>query len=226
MAHNEERERVLDMLYTGKLTGAQADQLLRELGAAPLTTDEKLSTSQLPQAATDSQAGPLSPAATGHREDGGAYTVDELVRMRAQGVDPAYVDAIRNAGFVDLLLDEVIEMHAQEIDPVILARFRRAGLDNLSVHEILQMHAHELDPEYVARLQDAGFAHLPFDQLLELAVHRIDPRYLKLLHEAGLSDLPFDTLLASGMHEVNVADLQTAVQERQHDPAADGQDVG
>jgi hypothetical protein len=205
-----DRERVLDMLRAGKITGVQADQLLRQLGALPLANGEKLHVVESRQALTHddfaSSATPMTQVA-----DGANYTVDELICLSAHDVDPAYVSAVRNAGYADLPLEEVIEMHAREVDPTVLARFHHAGLDDLTVDEIIEMNAHEVAPNYIVRLRKAGYSHLPLEQIRELAIHEVDPEYLTLLRDAGLADLPFDTLLACGMHQVDVAQLHASI---------------
>lgn len=218
---NGEREQVLDMFYVGRLNHREADQVLHQLGASLLTDDEKLYAAHLAQAPTFGTAswGNATPSSRDERADSVAYTVDELVRLSAHGVDPAYVDAVREAGYTDLPIDEIIEMHAAEVDPQVLADYHRAGIADLSVAEILELQAHEVDPQDAANLRAAGYAHLPFEQLLELAVHRVDLRYLKVLHDAGMADLPFDTLLACGVHQVDVAGLQAAVRSGQDEPA-------
>jgi hypothetical protein len=149
---DDERERVLDMFYVGRLTGAEADQLLRQLGASLLTGDEKLCALHLAQSPSSTVAswGAATPSYQDKGAESVAFTVDELVRLAAHGVDPAYVDAIREARCTDLPLDEVIDMHAAEVDPQILTAFHRAGVNDLSVAEILELQAHELDPQYVA----------------------------------------------------------------------------
>jgi hypothetical protein len=213
---SDERGRVLDMLRAGRITDEQADQLLRQLTASLLTDHERLFSAESTQSSTPAFASSSAP--TLQQTSGARFTLDELIGLSAHDVDPAYVNAVHDAGYSDLPLEEVIEMHAREVDPVVLARFHRAGLDDLTVDEILEMHAHEVDPNYVARLRDSGYTSLPFEQLLQLAIFEVDPEYLKLLYGAGLVDMPFDTLLACSIHQVDIAQLQASVQALRNKP--------
>src|SRR5205807_4766281 len=86
-----------------------------------------------------------------HIGEGGKLTVDDLIELRACGVTPAYIDAMRSAGFGELSLDEIAEMRAVGVTPEYIKSLRDAGIKFDNAHNITEWRAIGVIGEYVSQ---------------------------------------------------------------------------
>src|SRR6266851_712953 len=167
---SEERVQVLAMLVTGKITIDQANQLLEVLGEEPLSEPERWSSQSRKQ-----DEGWKEPV----REFQGrtaaqrmpSFTFDQIIELSEHGVEPSFLEALRDAGMANLSVEQIIELSEHGVEPDYLIKFRDAGLTDLTVEQIIELSDHEVKPAYVRALREAGLIDLSVDQVIELSEH-------------------------------------------------------
>ncbi len=180
----------------------------------------------------------LAPDAPGSRRrhhrigESGKLTVDDLIELRASGVTPSYIDAMRSAGLGELSLDDIASMKAMGVTPEYLrglhdagikfetprdivelralgvtgeyvSQMRAAGYSDLTTRQLTSLRAMGVSPAYVKQLADAGYRHLTANELVELRAQNITPEFIKSLNDAGYTSLSVKDLARMAAMGVN-----------------------
>jgi beta-lactamase regulating signal transducer with metallopeptidase domain len=145
----------------------------------------------------------LPRAARHHIGEGGKLTVDDLIELRATGVTPAYIDAMRAAGLGQLSLDEIAEMKAVGVTPDYISALRSAGIKFDSARNVTELRAIGVTGEYVAQMRAAGYGSLTTKQLAEMRAMGVFPAYVKQLNDAGYHNLTANDLVELRAQGVN-----------------------
>jgi beta-lactamase regulating signal transducer with metallopeptidase domain len=138
-----------------------------------------------------------------HIGEGGKLSVDDLIELRATGVTPAYIDAMRNAGLGELSLDDIAEMKAVGVSPEYLRALRDAGIKFDSARGITELRAVGVTGEYVAQMKAAGYPNLTSKELVNLRAMGVSPAYVKQISEAGYHNLTPSELMQLRSQGVN-----------------------
>jgi beta-lactamase regulating signal transducer with metallopeptidase domain len=145
----------------------------------------------------------LPRAARHHIGEGGKLTVDDLIELRACGVTPAYIDAMRSAGLGQLSLDEIAEMRSVGVTPDYISALRSAGIKFDSARNVTELRAIGVTGEYVAQMRAAGYGSLTTTQLAEMRAMGVFPAYVKQLNDAGYHNLTANDLVELRAQGVN-----------------------
>jgi beta-lactamase regulating signal transducer with metallopeptidase domain len=148
-----------------------------------------------------------------HIGEGGKLTVDDLIELRAAGVTPAYIDAMRAAGIGELSLDEITEMRAVGVTPEYIKSLRDAGIKFDNAHNITELRAIGVTGEYLAQMRAAGYGNVTTKQLTEMRAMGVTPSYIKQMSDAGYRNLtPHDLveLKAQGVRPDFIKSLNDA----------------
>jgi beta-lactamase regulating signal transducer with metallopeptidase domain len=148
-----------------------------------------------PRAARTPRPPRLPRVARHHIGEGGKLTVDDLIELRATGVTPAYIDAMRGAGMGQLSLDEIAEMKAVGVTPDYISALRNAGIKFDSARNVTELRAIGVTGEYVAQMRAAGYGSLTTKQLAEMRAMGVFPAYVKQLNDAGYHNLTANELV-------------------------------
>jgi beta-lactamase regulating signal transducer with metallopeptidase domain len=161
----------------------------------------------------------------------GQRSIDDLIAMRAVGVDAAYVAELRQAGYTGLTdrqligmrangvtgrfaaemasafggrieADELTGMRALGVTADYVADLRRHGVTDLDAGAVKGMRAVGVTGEYVEAMSAAGFGRLPADQLTSLRALHVTPEYVAGLRRAGVD--PGSARDVTGMRAVGV----------------------
>jgi hypothetical protein len=124
-----------------------------------------------------------------HIGEGGKLTVDDLIELRAAGVTPAYIDAMRSVGLGELSLDEITEMRAVGVTPEYIKSLRDAGIKFDNAHNVTELRAIGVTGEYLAQMRAAGYGNLTTKQLTEMRAMGVTPSYIKQMSDAGYRNL-------------------------------------
>ena len=127
----------------------------------------------------------IAAAAGRHGDD----AVDTAIEMRALGVTPEYVSAVRaaspalrNAG-----LEDILELKAVGVTPEYVRDLAAAGYGNLNVDDIKEARAVGLTPDYMRRIRATG-VRASLDDLVELRAMNITPDELARARAAGATN--------------------------------------
>src|SRR6185295_5079852 len=99
---DEERYKIMQMLADGTITTDEADLLLEALEAAPVET--AAATGQTQRIAPPWRETPKQPARAFAN-----LTLDQLIELRMHGVDPAFIQGVREVGLTDLTFEQLLE---------------------------------------------------------------------------------------------------------------------
>jgi len=122
------------------------------------------------------------------------FTVDQLIALKIQGVTPAYIRALHDAGFTPTI-DQLIAMRIQRVTPEYVRALKDAGL-HPNIDQLIAMRIQRVTAEYIHALQAAGFANLTIDQYIAARVQRITPEFIEKVRSHGFTNLTLDQLLA------------------------------
>jgi beta-lactamase regulating signal transducer with metallopeptidase domain len=115
--------------------------------------------------------------------------VSQLVSLRAVGVTPAYIEGIRSAGYKDLTAGQLTEMRALDVTPEFINKLRNAGYGNLSVGNLSEFSAHGITTDYINSMNNLGFGKLPPRDLVELRVFGVTSQFVALARSRLGNDL-------------------------------------
>jgi beta-lactamase regulating signal transducer with metallopeptidase domain len=142
----------------------------------------------------------------GVREEGYQPTVDQLLAMRIHGVTPQYIDQFKERGW-KLTIDRLLAFRIHGVDPKQLDGMDKAGY-KMNPDQAIAMRIHGLTPELASNVAAMGLGKPTFDQLLAMRIHGIDAQFLSGMKEAGVRGLNLDNLLALKIHGADPAQIK------------------
>lgn len=119
-------------------------------------------------------------------ERGGKLSVDDLITLRATGVTPEYIHAMR-ALFPNVSVGEIGGLRAVGVTPEFVKQMRDAGLALKNASEATGLKAVGVTPEYVREMRDAGLTIKNGHQATGLAAVGVTPKYISDMRAAGLT---------------------------------------
>jgi hypothetical protein len=121
------------------------------------------------------------------KESGLNASTQELIDMRAHGVNAQYIRETRRAGYRDLRARDLIEMKNHGVTPGFLRDLKVAGYD-IPTAQVVELRNHGVSSEYLRELNDYGLRPEARD-LVQMRNHGVTPDYLRGLNEAGYGNL-------------------------------------
>jgi beta-lactamase regulating signal transducer with metallopeptidase domain len=165
--------------------------------AGSVTAGHALTNDPEPAPPAAAEAAPSEPQAT---VNDGSYigalaaaglanlSADQLIALKVQGVDPAYVAAVRKAGFEPTIHD-LLTLHTVGVRPEDAAEYRALGLNDLSIHQLVTFRALGVTPGYVRALQEAGLGTLSANDCVTAKATGVTPDFVATLRSHGITDL-------------------------------------
>jgi len=170
----------------------------------------------------------------------GKHTLDELISMRAVGVDAAYIESLRQVGYTGLSSQELVSLRAVGVTARYAATMNALGFGRLAAHQLVSLRAVGVTPEYLEELRAhghtglslseiqgmravgvtgayitemnrAGYGRIPAGQIVSLKALGVTPAYLRELEQHGLRDLSLEQV--KGMRAVGVTGAYVAEME-------------
>ena len=142
---------------------------------------------------------PLATVASNTHRDGylaglvdAGYTqisVDEIIALRDNGVDPKYIQGMLRSGFGTPSPKDLISLHNNGISPDYARKAVAAGIPNLNVERIIHLAQNGVDLENVQRIHALGFGPFSIEQLIELHNNGVSPGLFEALKESGYTKI-------------------------------------
>ncbi len=117
--------------------------------------------------------------------EGGKLTVDELISLRAVGVTPEYVNAMREI-FPGLTLRGVTSMKAVGVTADFISQMRSAGLDVTGAKQATSLKAVGVTPQFITEIRNAGFAVKDAKDATGLAAVGVTAEWIREMKAAGM----------------------------------------
>jgi beta-lactamase regulating signal transducer with metallopeptidase domain len=122
--------------------------------------------------------------------------IDRAIELKAVGVTPEYVAAIRSvAPQLNFDHDDIVGMKAVGVSPDFVQELARLGYRNLDPDDITGAYAVGVRADYVRSLAAAGYGRLSLDQLTELRAVGVSARDIERFRQAGYPNLDVDKLV-------------------------------
>ncbi len=133
-------------------------------------------------------------AANTHREgylaglvDAG-YTqisVDDIIALRDNGVDPKYIQGMLRAGFGTPSPKDLINLHNNGVSPEYARKAVAAGLPSLNVERMIHLAQNGVDLDNAQRIHALGFGPFSVEQLIDLHNNGVPSSLFEALKESG-----------------------------------------
>lgn len=134
---------------------------------------------------------------------GEKLTVDELISLKAVGVTPEYIDAMR-AVFPDLTVGDASSLRALGVTAEYVRDMRAAGIDVTSPGSASGLRALGVSAEYIRAIRAAGVEVKTAREAQSLKAVGVSADFVKQLHAAGYTNLSIKDLTrmaAAGVDE-------------------------
>ena len=126
---------------------------------------------------------------------GADLSLNDLVALRIQGVTPDYIRGLREAGLEIKSADTAIALRAQGVTPKWLASMKSAGINTSKVDELVALRAQGVSGEYIAAMRATGYPNLTTRELIALRSQGVSPTFVKSLADAGYTNLSVNDLI-------------------------------
>ena len=155
--------------------------------------------------------------------------IDQAVEMKAVGVTPDYVAAIRavSPALSRADLDDIVGMKALGVTPQYVRDLASAGLRDLDAEEVRQARATGIDPAYIRGMNAAGFRG-DVEDYVQMRAVGITPEFANQFRKSGYKVRDPDQLVKLKVHGITAETLRNlpATPPRPPTPPQDDPDDG
>jgi len=139
---------------------------------------------------------PVPPAPPVPPERAQKRAIDRAIEMKAVGVSPEYVAAMKSAlPQLRLTGDDVVELKAVGVTPEFIQELAREGYRNVSADDVVGAYAAGVRTDYIRAMAAVGYPRLPLEQLTELRAVGVTPSDVERFRRAGFTRLDVDELV-------------------------------
>ena len=122
--------------------------------------------------------------------------IDRAIELKAVGVTPEYVAAIRSvAPQLGLDHDDIVSMKAVGVTPAFVQELARLGYRNVDAGDLTGAYAVGVRADYVRSLASAGYGRLSLDKLTELRAVGVMASDIERFRRAGYANIDVDKLV-------------------------------
>lgn len=146
-------------------------------------------------------AAPPQPSAIAAKNHGEGYlaglvdagytqvSVDDIIALRDNGVEPKYIQGMLRAGFGKPSPQDLINLHNHGVSPEFARKAVAAGIPSLNVERLIHLAENGVDLDCVQRIHALGFGPFPIDQLIELHNNGVPSSLFEALKESGYTKI-------------------------------------
>ena len=116
-------------------------------------------------------------------------SVDEIIALRDNGVDPKYIQGMLRAGFGTPSPKDLISLHNNGVSPDYARKAVAAGIPNLNVERMIHLAQNGVDLDNVQRIHALGFGPFSIEQLIELHNNGVSSGLFEALKESGYTKI-------------------------------------
>jgi beta-lactamase regulating signal transducer with metallopeptidase domain len=138
----------------------------------------------------------------------GKLSVDELIALRASGVDAKYISDMKALRFNEPL-ETLVQMRMQGVTPQYVTEMRGLSLKADSPKDLIRLRTHGVGAEYVRQMRELGLGALSAEDLIRLRDHGVSATYAKEMAAAGYGKLSAETMITLRDHGVSPAYVQS-----------------
>jgi beta-lactamase regulating signal transducer with metallopeptidase domain len=122
--------------------------------------------------------------------------IDRAIEMKAVGITPEYVAAMKSAlPQLRLTGEDLVQLKGVGVTPEFIQELAREGYRNVSADDICGAYAVGVRPEYIRAMAAAGYSRIPLEQLTEMRAVGVMPSDVERFRRAGFTHLDVDELV-------------------------------
>jgi beta-lactamase regulating signal transducer with metallopeptidase domain len=148
-------------------------------------------------------------------------SINELIQLKAVGVDADYIRAMQAAGFAHPSTRELIELRTSGVTPAVVDELRRR-FGQVSTRELVELHNVGVTGDYIDALEKAGYRDLQAREVVELRAVGVTPDVISelrsrlpslrleqvaQLHAVGVDPAYIDSLSRAGYSGLSAGQL-------------------
>lgn len=123
-------------------------------------------------------------------------TVEQLIEMKAVGVTPEFIEAMRKAGYEQLSVRELVELRAVGVTDGFLKEVAGWSQKTLTARELVEIRTSGLTNDYINAMGRAGYGGIPLQRLIEMRHLGVTPEYAAQMREQGFDNLTPEKLVS------------------------------
>ena len=122
--------------------------------------------------------------------------IDQAVAMKAVGVTPEYIAAIRSAlPQLNLTSEDIVSLKSVGITPGFIQELAHEGYRNVDADEIVGAYATGVRTDYIRAMAAVGYPRLSLEELTQLRAVGVMPSDVERFRRAGFTHLDVDELV-------------------------------
>jgi bla regulator protein BlaR1 len=126
----------------------------------------------------------------------GSSAVDRAIELKAVGVTPEYVQAIRSvAPQLRLDHDDIVQLKAVGVTPAFIQELARLGYHGVDADEITGAYAVGVRENYIRDMASVGYGRISLDELTQLKAVGVTPGDVQKYRRAGFTEIDVDKLV-------------------------------
>lgn len=112
-------------------------------------------------------------------------SVDDIIALRDNGVEPKYIKGMLQAGFGTPSPKDLINLHNNGVSPELARKAVAAGIPKLTVERIIDLARNGVDLEAVRRIHALGFGPFSIEEIVDLQRNGVPADLFEALKESG-----------------------------------------
>lgn len=132
-------------------------------------------------------------------------TARQIIEMKAAGVTPEFVEAMRKQGFDNLTVRELVQLRVHGITDDFIKQARSWGGEKVTVREIVELKISGVTPEYISAMKRTGYENVTIRQLISMRMMGVAPEYVETMRRLGYDKLTANQLTSLKTHGVDEA---------------------
>jgi len=137
--------------------------------------------------------------------------LDEMLKMKIQGVTPEFAADMSSFGLGKPTAQQLVELKIFNVSADTVKELEAAGMKPESFHDLVQFQIFKVTPEFVRGMKDAGFSQIPPKKFTELRIHGVTPEFAKSVRQQ-YPDVTLDQLIRLRIFRIDDAFIASAKQ--------------
>lgn len=122
-------------------------------------------------------------------------SVDEIIELKQNGVDPEYIKEMLRAGFGVLSPRELISLKNNGVPHEYARAVKSSGIRDANVEGVIRLHQHGVRPDLLEALAAAGYKDVSVAQAVQAQDSGLSGSALRSLLEQGFKNLTFEQVI-------------------------------